>query len=245
MRTPVGRRADARRQLLRRADRRLIEAARRAPLPAESWSTTPRRFSAAAGPTRGRSTRSASSSGCPTAASSTGLLRASNALPPSDVADCEHLLTRLSGDDADAWEQFKQHEARIGIEPRAMSVVSARLLGAVDLDRARRRRRRQLRGTAPAARPAEHDRAVARRCRPRMGPMCYPFLPAADVDRARARPPRGLRPGVVAGNSDRGSDRVRVGAARGAAAAAAADRSSIRAVRHGNRVSGAVFRCLP
>src|SRR6185295_12070965 len=63
-----------------------------------------------------------------------------NGLPPSDVADCDHLLTRLAGDDPRAWDQFKAHEARIGIEPRAMSTVSTRLLGAVDMDRARRRR---------------------------------------------------------------------------------------------------------
>ena len=103
-------------------------------------------------------------------------------LPPSDVADCEHLLTRLSGDDERAWDQFKQHEARIGIEPRAMSVVSTRLLGATDLDRARRRRRanfatlHRLLGSVNGIRLSLDDVADD-------GPMCYPFLPAADVDR--------------------------------------------------------------
>ena len=57
-----------------------------------------------------------------------------DASPPADGTDCDHLLTRLAGDDQKAWAQFKQHEAGIDIEPRAMSVVSARLLGAADVD---------------------------------------------------------------------------------------------------------------
>ena len=46
-------------------------------------------------------------------------------LPPSDNDDCEHLLTRIAGNDGLAWSQFKAHEARIGIEPRAISSISA------------------------------------------------------------------------------------------------------------------------
>src|SRR5207244_4125851 len=61
-----------------------------------------------------------------------------DALPPSEAGDCDHLLARLAGDDERAWQQFKAHEARVGIEPRAMSAVSARLLDAVDMERARR-----------------------------------------------------------------------------------------------------------
>jgi len=105
-----------------------------------------------------------------------------DALPPSDVADCEHLLARLSGDDQGAWDRFRQHEARIGIEPRAMSVVSARLLGAADLDRARRRRRANFETLHRLLGPLNAIKlslgGVAED-----GPMCYPFLPAADVDR--------------------------------------------------------------
>jgi hypothetical protein len=103
-------------------------------------------------------------------------------LEPVDGTDCEHLLTGLSGDDGKAWDQFKQHEARIGIEPRAMSVVSTRLLGAADLDRARRRRQtnfealHRLLGPLNTIRLSLGDAAAE-------GPMCYPFLPATDVDR--------------------------------------------------------------
>jgi len=104
-------------------------------------------------------------------------------LPPSDVDDCDHLLARLSGDEGLAWDRFKQHEARIGIELRAMSATSTRLLDAVDMIDARRRRRenfealhRRLHEANTIALPL--DAAAAE------GPMCYPFLPAADVDRS-------------------------------------------------------------
>ncbi len=102
-------------------------------------------------------------------------------LPPSASNDCDHLLTRLAGDDERAWEEFKEHERRIGIEPRAMSVVSARLLGAADLSQARCRRRsnfqvlhRRLGSINTIALPLDMDDEA---------PMCYPFLPAVDVDR--------------------------------------------------------------
>jgi hypothetical protein len=105
------------------------------------------------------------------------------ALPPSDTGDCEHLLTRLAGDDERAWQQFKAHEARIGIEPRAMATVSSRLLAAADVEGARHRRRlnfealhRRLSRLNTIALPLQ---TVA--CE---GPMCYPFLPADDVDRS-------------------------------------------------------------
>jgi len=104
-------------------------------------------------------------------------------LPPSDTADCDHLLTRLSGDDSLAWEQFKRHEARIGIEPRAMSVISARLLGGVDMAGARHSRQSNFetlhRRLGPLNTIAVSLNAVAGD-----GPMCYPFLPASDVDRS-------------------------------------------------------------
>ena len=102
-------------------------------------------------------------------------------LPPSASGDCDHLLARLAGDDQTAWEQFKAHEARIDVEPRAMSPVSARLLAAADMVRACCRRRvnfaalhRRLgsMNTIPLSDQMGHD-----------GPMCYPFLPDHDVDR--------------------------------------------------------------
>ena len=107
-------------------------------------------------------------------------------LPPSDTDDCDHLLARRAGRDNHAWEQFKQHEARIGIEPRAMSPVSARLLAAVDMRDARRRREQnfealhqrlgELNTIAPTLDSLEHAAAD--------GPMCYPFMPSSDVDRS-------------------------------------------------------------
>ena len=101
-----------------------VEARADADVRAASSSTTRRRSSGAAGPMRGRSILPASFSACPTAASSTDPPRARTALPPS-----RRRRLRTPADAAGrrrwrAWEQFREHEARIGIEPRAMSVVS-------------------------------------------------------------------------------------------------------------------------
>jgi hypothetical protein len=106
-------------------------------------------------------------------------------LPPSASADCNHLLSRLAGDDERAWDQFKAHETRIGIEPRAMSVVSARLLDAADMSHARCRRRSNF---AVLHRRLGSINTIALSLDMADGaPMCYPFLPAMDVDRAALR----------------------------------------------------------
>lgn len=104
-------------------------------------------------------------------------------LPPSDSADCDHLLTRLAGNDRRAWEAFKEHEARIGIEPRAMSVVTARLLGATDMSRARCRRRSNFEALHRRLAPINTIALSLDMAPADDGPMCYPFLPATDVDR--------------------------------------------------------------
>ncbi len=102
-------------------------------------------------------------------------------LPPSDSDDFDHLLARRAGD-ASAWEQFKRHEARVGVEPRRMSAVTDRLLRSIDMEGARRARRANfeylhgaLRSLNEIALPLDGVAAA--------GPMCYPFLPAADLDR--------------------------------------------------------------
>jgi len=104
-------------------------------------------------------------------------------LPPSGSGSCEHLIARLDGR-ADAWELFKRHEARIDVEPRRISPAADRLLAAVDLECARRRREanfRFLHGSLAAINTidAPLDEAAAD------GPMCYPLLPRAAVDRDR------------------------------------------------------------
>ena len=105
-----------------------------------------------------------------------------DSLPASDVFDCDHLVTRLAGEDGRALDQFRQHEARIGVEPRAMSVVSRRLLAAVDMSAACGRRHanfdtlhRRLGALNTIALPLDEVAAD--------GPMCYPMLPKADLDR--------------------------------------------------------------
>jgi hypothetical protein len=102
-------------------------------------------------------------------------------LPPSDVADCDHLLARLADDDR-AWDQFKRHEDRIGIEPRAMSAISTRLLGGVDMGRARRSRQSNFETLHRTLGPLNTIELSLDAVSPD-GPMCYPFLPASDVDR--------------------------------------------------------------
>lgn len=102
-------------------------------------------------------------------------------LPPSDSADCDHLLTRLLGDDEHAWQQFKNHESRIGVEPRAMSNVTARLLGAVDWAEARDRRSANF--AAMHERLGRWNTIALPLDDSGDGPMCYPFLPAAPIDR--------------------------------------------------------------
>jgi hypothetical protein len=103
-------------------------------------------------------------------------------LPPSDIADCDHLRMRLAGRDGEAWEQFKQHEARIGIEPRAMSPITSGLLAAVDMTEARRRRDENF-AALHVRLGALNTIALALDDVAGGGPMSYPFLPASDVDR--------------------------------------------------------------
>jgi len=105
-------------------------------------------------------------------------------LPPSDIADCEHLIGRRDGDSERAWSLFQRHEARVGIELRAMSDVSERLLAGVDASAARLTRRENF---------AAIDRQLGRRNAIALsheslaldaGPLCYPFLPDRCLDRA-------------------------------------------------------------
>ncbi len=103
-------------------------------------------------------------------------------LPPSDMDDCEHLVARLENDDR-GWELFKAREARIGIEPRAMSPVAARLLASTDMDCVRRRR--ELNFTALHHRLGDRNALeLPLADAAQDGPMCYPFLAERDVDRA-------------------------------------------------------------
>jgi hypothetical protein len=106
---------------------------------------------------------------------------APQSLLASDLTDCQHLITRLEGEAHEAWQQFKRHEARIGIEPRAMSAVSARLLAAVDMMRARKAR--AINFDALHRRLGPLNRIALTLDGAEDGPMCYPFLPSALVDR--------------------------------------------------------------
>jgi len=109
-----------------------------------------------------------------------------DALPPSETGDCDHLVTRRAGDDQRAWDLFKQHEARIGIEIRAMSQTSSRLLGTVDMAAVRRRRRANFRvlharlgPMNTLALPLDDVSSDAAED----VPLCYPFQPAVRLDR--------------------------------------------------------------
>lgn len=105
------------------------------------------------------------------------------ALPPSDIGDCDHLVMRRSGDDRRAWELFKRHEARIGIDIRAMSNASSQLLGAVDMAGVRRVRVENFRALH-ARLGAVNTAGLSLDDVSGEVPLCYPFQPAAALDRA-------------------------------------------------------------
>jgi hypothetical protein len=107
--------------------------------------------------------------------------------PPAARADdsrCEYLMNRLSGDQDLAYQQYVVHEGRFTTDIRRPSVLAERLLAGIDYARARDARRRNF--SAVHARLADANRlpidldeigeAV---------PFCYPFLPAATVERRR------------------------------------------------------------
>ena len=72
----------------------------------------------------------------------------------------------------------------VSVEPRRMSDVTDRLLRAVDMERAKRARQRNFAGLH-AALAALNTIALPLDGAAVEAPMCYPFLPAADVDREK------------------------------------------------------------
>ena len=115
-----------------------------------------------------------------------------------------HLLTRLDGDDARAWDQFNGHEDRIGIEPRAMSAISARLLEGVDMGRARRRRQSNFETVHRKLGPLNAIELSLRRRSSSDGPMCIPFYRRPT---SMGRAPRRIRAQAVAGDQDPAANR--------------------------------------
>jgi hypothetical protein len=101
---------------------------------------------------------------------------------PSLSGGCEHLTRRLEGDTYASFQLYREHEARIGVDLRAISELSSRLLAAVDHDSVRAARRRNF--------DALHQH-LGKRNRMPIGvsayghevPMCYPFLPDVEVSR--------------------------------------------------------------
>jgi hypothetical protein len=65
-------------------------------------------------------------------------------LPPSPEPPYAHLVERLLGHQAAAYGLFQQAEHGVSAEPRAMSELSARLLGLVDLPAVAAQRRRNF-----------------------------------------------------------------------------------------------------
>lgn len=101
---------------------------------------------------------------------------------PSLTGGCEHLTRRLEGDTYASFQLYREHEARIGIEVRAISELSNRLLAAVDHDAVRAARRRNfdalhqhlgmMNGMPIGVSAYEHQ-----------VPMCYPFVPEREISR--------------------------------------------------------------
>jgi hypothetical protein len=108
--------------------------------------------------------------------------RADGPYPPSETGDGTHLVSRIDCNDGLALQQYRQHEARISIDVRAMSALSARLLAAVDFDAVRSVRRRNF-AVLQARLGSSNQLAASLGDAPEDVPMCYPFLPKTSADR--------------------------------------------------------------
>jgi hypothetical protein len=106
--------------------------------------------------------------------------------PPSLTGDCTHLISRIVCDDEVALRQYREHEARIGIDVRAMSAFSERLLAAVNFDAVRLARRGNF-AALDRRLGSRNTLAVSLGDLPDDVPMCYPFLPEVRVDREALR----------------------------------------------------------
>ena len=112
-----------------------------------------------------------------------GPIREMDVSPPRETPDCAYLVARLAGD-ANAWEMFRAHERRIGIDVRAMSTVSRHVLASVNLRAAAQRRRENFQALHEAL---QSRNTLGRWIEPAgcEAPLCYPFLPPTSVDRTR------------------------------------------------------------
>jgi hypothetical protein len=91
----------------------------------------------------------------------------------------DHLIGRLEGRQAEAFERFTAAEAAITSEPRGLSLGAERLLAAIDYSAAAARRRANF---------AQYEAAFGSANRltlllsPEAVPLCYPFLPDRSVN---------------------------------------------------------------
>lgn len=99
--------------------------------------------------------------------------------PPPRV---DHLVSKLEGQQALAFQQYRAGESEVSVEVRSMSEVSRRLLALVDHPAVIRRRQenyRRLHQNLGAA----NELVMAHRDLDGRVPLCYPFLPSRRIER--------------------------------------------------------------
>lgn len=102
-----------------------------------------------------------------------------NPPPAPNPPRVDHLVGRLCGAQAQAYQAFRDAEAALDSQPFAMSRLSAHLLALVDYPEVARRRRRNFEIYANALSPLNRLTLPP----PTGVPFCYPFLPDRLLDR--------------------------------------------------------------
>lgn len=102
--------------------------------------------------------------------------------PRNDGVRFEHLVNRLLGHQERAFREFREAEAAVEHRPWRMSLLSERLLSAVDYAAVARARRQNF---AALARQLASENALSLEMPDDVVPFCYPFLPSRAIDRAR------------------------------------------------------------
>src|SRR5436190_5717113 len=104
------------------------------------------------------------------------------ALPENTAASILHLQKRSNGDLDGAYKAFQSYERSLTSEPARMSAYSRDVLGRVDYEAVRQRRRRnyEMYHAALAA-----QNTFACELEPRAVPFCYPFVPPVELERKR------------------------------------------------------------
>ncbi len=111
-----------------------------------------------------------------------GPLSVRDGYPQRDDIPYEHLINRWLGRTEEAWRQYQASEKLVGIEPRAMSRLSAHLLATIDYEAVRMARVRNFE-TVHERLGHLNDLSLALCPLEDQVPFCYPFLPGSRARR--------------------------------------------------------------